>query len=171
MFTEEIPLLLKDHYEFIQKTAKRFRDMGAEVYMVTGMTYYDFVLRRKTKGPDKGGIMGFPLFIPRMCKFKNFGKIKELKSCDVGYYDYEDIGIAYDEKERQSQLNEKQRSILVEYEVTEQQAMELCRHYENKGVCLDEGADERNSDDMCIACKEDWLSQELEFEMEGITNV
>ena len=23
---------------------------------------------------------------------------------------------------------------------------------------------------MCIACKEDWLSQELEYEMEGITN-
>ena len=42
--------------------------------------------------------------------------------------------------------------------------------YENKGVCLDEGADERNSDDMCIACIEDWLSQELDFEMEGITN-
>lgn len=60
MFTEEIPLLLKDHYEFIQKTAERFRDMGADVYMVTGMTYCDFVLRRKTKGADKGGIMGFP---------------------------------------------------------------------------------------------------------------
>lgn len=28
MFTEEIPLLLKDHYEFIQKTAERFRDWG-----------------------------------------------------------------------------------------------------------------------------------------------
>lgn len=56
MFTEEIPLLLKDHYEFIQKTAERFRDMGAEVHMVTGMTYHDFVLRRKTKGADKGAI-------------------------------------------------------------------------------------------------------------------
>lgn len=128
MLTEEIPLLLKDHYEFIQKTAKRFRDMGAEVYMVTGMTYCDYVLRRKTKGADKGGIMGFPYFIPRMCKFKNFSKIKALKSCDVGYYDYEDIGIAYDEKKRQSQLNEKLRSILVEYEITEQRAMEICKH-------------------------------------------
>lgn len=128
MFTEEIPLLLKDHYEFIQKTAERVRDWGAEVYMVTGMTYCDYVLRRKTKGADKGGIMGFPCFIPRMCKFKNFGKIKELKSCDVGCYDYEDIGIAYDEKKRQTQLNEKLRSILVEYEITEQRAMEICKH-------------------------------------------
>lgn len=130
MFTEEIPLLLKDHYEFIQKTAERFRDMGAEVYMVTGMTYYDFVLRRKTKGPDKGGIMGFPCFIPGMCKFKNFSKEKALNNVDVGYYDYEDIGIAYDEKKRQTQLNEKLRSILVEYEITEQRAMEICKHYD-----------------------------------------
>lgn len=128
MFTEEIPLLLKDHHEFIQKTAERFRDWGAEVHMVTGMTYYDFVLRRKTKGQDKDGIMGFPCFIPRMCKFKNYSKEKALNNVDVGYYDYEDIGIAYDEKKRQSQLNEKLRSILVEYEVTEQRAMEICKH-------------------------------------------
>lgn len=128
MFAEEIPLLLKDHYEFIQKTSERFRDMGAEVYMVTGMTYYDFVLRRKTKGPDKGGIMGFPCFIPGMCKFKNFSKEKALNNVDVGYYDYEDIWIAYDEKKRQAQLSEKLRSILVEYEITEQRAMEICKH-------------------------------------------
>ena len=38
--------------------------------------------------------------------------------------------------------------------------------YENKGLCLDELGSEK----MCIKCKEDWLSQELEFEMEGITN-
>ena len=127
MFTEEIPLLLKDHYEFIQKTAERFRDWGAEVYMVTGITYYDYVLRRKTKGADKGGIMGFPCFIPRMCKFKNFSKERALHRCDVGQYDYEDIGIAYDEKLRQKQLNEKVRSILVEYKITEEQAMEICK--------------------------------------------
>ena len=128
MFTEEIPLLLKEHYEFIQNTAERFRDMGAEVYMVTGMTYYDFVLRKKTKGADKGGIMGFPCFIPRMCKFKNFSKQRALHRCDVGYYDYEDIGIAYDEEKRQSQLNEKLRSILFEYKITEERAMEICKH-------------------------------------------
>ena len=130
MFTEEIPLLLKDHYEFIQNTAERFRDMGAEVYMVTGMTYYDYVLRRKTKGANKGEIMGFPYFIPRMCKFKYFSKIKALKSCDVGYYDYEDIGIAYDEEKRQSQLNEKLRSTLVEHKITEKQATEICQNYD-----------------------------------------
>ena len=127
MFTDDIPLLLKDHYEFIQNTAERFRDMGVEVYMVTGITYYDYVLRRKTKGADKGGIMGFPYFIPRMCQFKNFSKVRALHRCDVGYYDYEDIGIAYDEEKRQSQLNKKKRSILVVNRIIEEQALKICK--------------------------------------------
>lgn len=153
MFTDEIPLLLKDHYEFIQRTAERFRDWGAEVYMVTGMTYYDYVLRRKTKGADKGGIMGFPCFIPRMCKFKNFSKVRALHRCDVGYYDYEDIGIAYDEEKRQSQLNEKLRSTLVEHKITEKQATEICKrntflsplyqHYKRDGCTLCPNAPKR----------------------------
>lgn len=42
--------------------------------------------------------------------------------------------------------------------------------HENKGFCLDERGDELTPTDMCIACKEDWLSQEIEFEMEGLTN-
>jgi hypothetical protein len=42
--------------------------------------------------------------------------------------------------------------------------------YENKGVCMEKGGFERTHEEMCIPCKEDWLSQELEFEMEGITN-
>lgn len=42
--------------------------------------------------------------------------------------------------------------------------------YENKGFCLDERGVGRIPEEMCIACKEDWLSEELEFEMEGITN-
>lgn len=42
--------------------------------------------------------------------------------------------------------------------------------YENKGFCFDEGGYGRIPEEMCIKCKEDWLSQELDFEMEGITN-
>ena len=45
---------------------------------------------------------------------------------NVGPYDYEDIGIAYDEPRRRSQLNQKRRSILYEYKITETQAMEIC---------------------------------------------
>ena len=42
--------------------------------------------------------------------------------------------------------------------------------HENKGLCRVGRGDEWGLDETCIACIEDWLSQELEFEMEGITN-
>lgn len=42
--------------------------------------------------------------------------------------------------------------------------------HENKGLCREERGCEWVPDEMCIACIEDFLSQELEFEMEGITN-
>lgn len=42
--------------------------------------------------------------------------------------------------------------------------------YENKGFCLDEGWYERTTEDMCIACIEDWLSQEIDYELEGMEN-
>ena len=40
MLTPEIPLIMKNHYEFIQNTAERFRNMGAEVNIISGMDYY-----------------------------------------------------------------------------------------------------------------------------------
>lgn len=54
MFTNKIPLILKDHYEFILNTADYFRSLGAEVWIVSGMTYYDYVLHRATRGKHKG---------------------------------------------------------------------------------------------------------------------
>jgi 3'-phosphoadenosine 5'-phosphosulfate sulfotransferase (PAPS reductase)/FAD synthetase len=138
MFTPEIPLISKDHYQFILDTAERFREMGAEVHIMSGMTYWDFVTHRKTKGKNKGMIMGFPLFKKRMCKFRNYSKERALDKCDVGYYDYQDIGIALDELARHGQLNDIKRSILVEMDYTEDMAFEFCRdrgllspHYKN----------------------------------------
>lgn len=43
--------------------------------------------------------------------------------------------------------------------------------HENKVLCRVGRGYEPILDETCIACVEDWLSQELEFEMEGITNV
>jgi hypothetical protein len=138
MFTETIPLITKNHYEFILKTADRLRKMGVEVYIVNGMSYYDFVTHRVSKGVNKGKIMGFPGFIPRQCSFKNYSKIKAVHSTDVGLYDYEDIGIAFDEPDRLSQLTECKRSILVENQFTEKMAKQKCvqhnmlsPHYDN----------------------------------------
>lgn len=126
MFTKEIPLICKSHYEFILRTADNFRSMGAEVYIVSGMTYWEFVLHRASKGKNKGKIMGFPIPKEQACTFRNYSKIRALKSIDVGHFDYEDIGIAYDEIKRLCQLNDKKRSILFEQKYTEKMALRKC---------------------------------------------
>ena len=45
MFTKEIPLITKSHYEFIINTAEILRQMGSEVHIVSGMTYWDYVTK------------------------------------------------------------------------------------------------------------------------------
>lgn len=122
MFTETIPLLLKDHYEFILKTADFFRCLGAEVHITTGMTYYDFVHKRSTRGKFKGRMFGFPCFWTGKCGFKRDSKLKALGMFDIGYYDYEDVGIAYDETKRHGVLTKRKRSILYEMKMTEADA-------------------------------------------------
>ena len=128
MFTKEIPLITKRHYEFIQSTAQRFTDLGASVYFAEGMTYWDFVTHVKTKGNDKGNIMGFPPPITGMCSFKTYSKVPACKKADkeIGYYDYESIGIAFDEIKRHGQLNDKKRSILVEKRYCESDCTRYC---------------------------------------------
>lgn len=130
MFTEEIPLILKEHYEFIMQTIELWKSMGAEVYQVHGMTYWDFVHLIKTRGSEKGLPFGFPPFNTGMCTFKNYSKKKSLDGLDKRFnlkYDYMDLGIAFDEIDRHSQLNDYKRSILVEKKITEDIATEYCK--------------------------------------------
>lgn len=68
----------------------------------------------------------WPCFLTGKCDFKVYSKIKALKYCDVGYFDYKDIGIASDEIKRHSQLSEVKRSILVEMNITEEEAKQIC---------------------------------------------
>ena len=155
MFTEEIPLILKDHYQFILKTADYFRSLGVEVFIVSGMTYVDYVLHRATRGKNKGKIFGFPCFIRGQCGFKRDSKMKAVQQCDVGQYDYESIGIAWDEKSRHGQLNDKLRSILVEEEYMQIDCVHLCvdhkvyspvystRRRDGCALCFNAKADER----------------------------
>lgn len=138
MFTKDIPLITKNHYEFIVNTAERLRKMGADVHIVSGMTYYDYVSRVITKGKNKGKIRGFPITVTGLCDFKNKSKLVAINKCDVGNFDYYDMGIAYDEVKRQAQLNDAKRSILFELKYTEQMAKQKCidydmlsPHYEN----------------------------------------
>ena len=123
MLTDTIPLLLKDHYEFILRTADKFRSMGAEVHIVHGMTYYDYVHKIATRKKFKGKPFGFPRFIKAWCGFKRDSKLKALSEFSIDSYDYEDIGIAADEVRRHNQLTDKLRSILCEMGVTESMAL------------------------------------------------
>lgn len=128
MFTKEIPMISKKHYEFILKTAEYFRSLGADVYFADGgFTYYEYVTHIAKKGKNKGKIFGFPIVGRGMCGFKRDGKLKALSLCDVGEYDYEGVGIAYDEFKRHGQLTENLRSILFEENITEDDATKWCK--------------------------------------------
>jgi hypothetical protein len=127
MFTETIPLLLERHYSFIIQTAKYFERLGADVHIVSGMTYWDYVTHRAKRGKYKGEMFGFPCFVVGQCGFKRDSKLKALQNCDVGKYDYECIAIAADEKKRHSQLTDLKRSILVEENITEEEAKQYCK--------------------------------------------
>ena len=127
MFTREIPLILKDHYQFILQTANYFKSLGAEVYFADkGLTYYEYVTHIALSGKCKGQMFGFPIVGAGMCGFKRDGKLKALSLCDVGNYDYESVGICYDETKRQNQLNENFRSILCELHITQNGTKRYC---------------------------------------------
>lgn len=125
MLTESIPLIRKAHYDFIQGAVERFIRGGLQCYQAHGMTYEDHVTRVVTRGPRKGEIMGYGLGYG-FCRFRDNSKVEALKRVDVGYYDYEDIGIAADEYRRHCQLTQAKRSILFERNITEAQAREIC---------------------------------------------
>lgn len=130
MFTDTMPLILKEHYEFINQTIELWKSMGAEVYQVHGMTYWDFVHKVATAGTRKGKVFGFPYFMTNKCNFQRDSKTKSLSELDVMFnlkYDFVDLGIAYDEINRHSQLNCYKRSILVEKQITEEMAAEICK--------------------------------------------
>lgn len=125
-FNEEIPLILKCHYDYIMNTAQYFIDRGAEVYIVHGATYFDYCTHVALSGKYKGRIFGFPCFQTGKCYFKKYSKISALDALDVGYYDYESIGICSDEYHRHGQLNKNKRSILVERGITQSAAKGKC---------------------------------------------
>ena len=158
MFTKEIPLILKDHFNFIINTADYFRSLGVDVFFANGgVTYYEYVTHIAKRGKNKGQPLGFPIIGAGMCGFKRDGKLKALSLCDVGDYDYEGVGIAYDEVKRHHQLNEHLRSILFEKKITEIEAANFCiangiysPHYSKKtkrdgcALCYNAKEEERN---------------------------
>lgn len=126
-FTDDIPLITKEHYDFILRTEDLFSSMGATVINVCGQPYYDFCLTKRKFGKNKGLIRGFPVPIPQKCSFAHVKK-DALNSVDLGHYDYKDIGICIDEVDRLSQLTPVKRSILAERNITESECFLNCRN-------------------------------------------
>ena len=128
MFNEKIPLISKQHYEFILRTSEYFESLGGKVYFAKdGLNYSQYVTHIAKSGKCKGQIFGFPIVGRGMCGFKRDGKLRSLSLCNVGQYDYESIGIAYDEPKRHAQLNKDLRSILCELRISEDDAVEFCK--------------------------------------------
>ena len=64
MFTKEIPLISKKHYDFILKTAEYFRSLGAEVYFADGgLTYYEYVTHIAKKVKTRGRFLVSRLWV------------------------------------------------------------------------------------------------------------
>lgn len=123
-FTKGIPLINKEHYSFIKGQAAIFEQMGGQIFWADGITFYDYCLSICKKGIHKGQVKGYPYV--NACGFRRDSKIEACKNVDVGYYDYESIGIAFDEVNRQGQLNKQKRSILCELGITEEMAKGFC---------------------------------------------
>lgn len=123
-FTKEIPLINIEHYEFIVRQAEIFKKLGAQIFFAEGITYSDYCLSIAKSGKFKGQVKGYPYI--NACGFRRDSKIKAVYNCDVGDFDYLDLAIAFDEKDRQWQLNSYVRSILVEEEITENMAKNFC---------------------------------------------
>ena len=125
LLTEDIPLIRKDHFEFIMSTSERFKSYGVDVRICHGITYYDHVHSVITRGKNKGKFRGIGLGFG-FCLFRDYSKIRAGLDSVIVPHDYIDIGIAYDEINRQSQLDNYKRSILCEKKYTERAAFDLC---------------------------------------------
>lgn len=128
-FDDYIPLIRRSHYEYILSTKKYFENLGASVYIVRGISYFDWCTHISLKGKHKGKMFGFPCPHNGKCGFKRDSKIKALNAFDVGYYDYESIGIACDEVKRFGSLSFNKRSIFCELGYTELDCYNLCYSY------------------------------------------
>lgn len=125
MLCDNIPAIRKDHYLHLLHCAEVFEFWGCKVYFTSGRSYEYHVHRILRRGVRKGHFMGTGLGFG-FCLFRDYCKIRAgLDSVDVGYFDYQDIGIASDEVNRIAQLDDNKRSILAELGFSEAEARDL----------------------------------------------
>ena len=127
MATPEIPAYLPELVEFRERIDKEIKGRyGISVtHIKADKSFVEFFYRELSARSKYTGIYGWPPIFCHWC-------MKWLKKEPIEkYFDGIDcvqwIGIAADEPQRHRQLNERKRSALVEYGVTEAQAMEICK--------------------------------------------
>ena len=126
MATPELPAYLPELVEFRNRLDKEIEARyGIPVTHVKAeKSFVELFYRDLTERSKYTGIYGWPPVFGHWC-------MKWLKQEPIQKYfegrDYvEWIGIAADETDRHGQLNERKRSALAEYGITEAQAMEIC---------------------------------------------
>jgi len=129
MFDKTISGEVPEHRDFIYDTAIPWLEsMGIKVIVLRSeKTYVDLFTGRITRGPKKGMVRSFPICgrcaVQRDCKVRPIRRYqKTLPPSTVQY-----LGIAKDEQERLLRLEGgRQISLLDKYNLTEQDAKELC---------------------------------------------
>lgn len=124
--------------EWIPQAEKTLREKFGVVvdHSYSGVTYSEQFYRKTTKGKHIGDIYGFPYVVGAWCN--NGLKIKAIQKY-VGQFKGQEIttfvGIAADEPKRWERMQAKEtsrqkyRSLLVEQNLTEQDAVEICKRY------------------------------------------
>ena len=126
MATDKIPADLPPMMEFKRKADKIIKERyGIEVeHLYANETYEQHFYRRMSKGKRSGTIYGFPMIRGAWCNSDL--KVRELRRLERNKNITQYIGIAADEPNRFHNLTDRKQSPLVEHNVTEAEAREIC---------------------------------------------
>lgn len=127
MATPDIPAYLPELVEFRDRMDKEIKARyGIEVTHIRAeKSFVELFYRELTERSKYTGIYGWPPVFGHWCM--KWLKLEPIQKYFEGRDRVEWIGIAADEPARHAQLNERKRSALVEYGITEAQAMEICK--------------------------------------------
>jgi hypothetical protein len=127
MATPEIPAYLPELVEFRERMDREIKERyGIPVtHVKSEKSFVELFYRERTERSKYEGIYGWPPLSAHWCM--NTLKQDPIKKYFNGVDCVQWIGIAADEPKRHGQLNERKRSALVEHNITESEAMEICK--------------------------------------------
>lgn len=127
MATPDIPAYLPELVEFRERMDREIKDRYgiAVTHIKAEKSFVELFYRELTERSKYTGIYGWPPVFGHWCM--KWLKLEPIQNYFKGLDYVEWIGIAADETNRHGQLNERKRSALVEYGITEARAMEMCK--------------------------------------------